>query len=64
MGYKIISVDFQKEFTSPDGNFYQSRPCIDFIKNEFVPFAIRNRIKIHEINSDYRNVKFKNGKDC
>jgi len=51
---KIISVDFQKEFSAKGGKHYKPRPCVDFIKNTIIPFLRKNNIMIAEINSDYR----------
>jgi nicotinamidase-related amidase len=51
---KIISVDFQKEFSAEGGRCYVPRPCIPFIKDVFVPFARERGLKIAEIISDYR----------
>lgn len=54
MVMKIISVDFQKEFSAEGGRGYISRPCIPFIKNVFIPFVRNQGFKIAEIISDYR----------
>jgi nicotinamidase-related amidase len=51
---KIISVDFQKEFSAAGGRCYVPRPCIPFIKDVFVPFVRGRGGKIAEIISDYR----------
>lgn len=51
---KIISVDFQKEFSAEGGRGYIPRNCIPFIKDVFVPFVRKNDFKIAEIISDYR----------
>ena len=51
---KIISVDFQKEFSTKGGKHYRPHPNVDFIKNILVPFLRKNNIKIAEIISDYR----------
>jgi nicotinamidase-related amidase len=53
---KIISVDFQKDFTSEGGFAYKPRPCVDFIKFDLIPTLRKNKIKIAEIISDYRNI--------
>lgn len=52
--FKIISVDFQKEFSSPEGQWFNPGKSVDFIKNTFVPFCRRYGLVIHEIISDYR----------
>lgn len=51
---KIISVDFQKEFSTKGGKHYMPRPNVDFIKKILVPFLREKNIKIAEITSDYR----------
>ncbi len=51
---KVISVDFQKDFSAPGGKCYRQRPCIDFIKDELTPYFRQHGIKITEIISDYR----------
>lgn len=51
---KIISVDFQKEFSAEGGRCYVARPCIPFIKDVLVPFVRERGMKIAEIISDYR----------
>jgi nicotinamidase-related amidase len=51
---KIVSVDFQKEFSAPGGKHYRPRPNVDFIKNVLVPCLRNHDIKIAEIVSDYR----------
>ncbi|MEK6906984.1 MAG: hypothetical protein AABW45_00475 [Nanoarchaeota archaeon] len=51
---KILSVDFQKDFTSKGGICYEFRPSVNFIKNILVPYSRKNNIKIVEIISDYR----------
>lgn len=51
---KIISVDFQKEFSAQGGRCYVPRPCIPFIKEVLVPFVRERGFKIAEIISDYR----------
>ena len=51
---KIISIDFQKEFSVKGGKHYRHRPSVKFIKEIFIPFLRKNNIKIAEIISDYR----------
>lgn len=57
---KIISVDFQKDFTAKDGFAYKPRASVDFIKNILIPFLKQNNIKIAEIISDYREILLSN----
>ncbi|MBU1032354.1 MAG: cysteine hydrolase family protein [Patescibacteria group bacterium] len=51
---KIISVDFQKEFSAKGGKHYRPHPNVDFIKKTLVPFLRKHNIKVAEIISDYR----------
>ncbi|MEK6835381.1 MAG: hypothetical protein AABX61_03905 [Nanoarchaeota archaeon] len=51
---KIISVDFQNDFTSKKGICFKNRKSVNFIKNILVPFLKNSNIKIAEIISDYR----------
>jgi nicotinamidase-related amidase len=51
---KILSVDFQKDFSSPQGIAYRLRPCVDFIKHELITYIREKDLKIAEIVSDYR----------
>ena len=51
---RIISVDFQKEFSARGGLHYKLRPSVKFIKETLVPFLREKNIKIAEIISDYR----------
>ena len=51
---QIICVDLQKDFTDPDGTCYQARACIDFIRQTLIPFCRKNKIRLNEIVSDYR----------
>lgn len=51
---KFISVDFQKEFSSKQGKYFEQRECIDFVKHIFTPHLKSNQVKIAEIVSDYR----------
>lgn len=61
---KIISIDFQKEFSNPIGKHYKKRPCVNFIKKTLVPFLKENKIKITEIISDYRQPRPGDLDDC
>ena len=51
---RIVCVDFQREFAAEGGRHYQSRPCIPFIQNSFIPFVREHGYRIAEIISDYR----------
>jgi nicotinamidase-related amidase len=52
--FTIISVDFQKEFASPEGKWFNPGKSVDFIKETIVPFCREHDWKIFEIISDYR----------
>ena len=54
MKTKIVSIDFQKDFTAEGGICYRPRPSVDFVKNTLIPYLIEKKIKIAEIISDYR----------
>jgi len=51
---KIVSIDFQKDFSAEGGVCYKPRPSVSFIKNTLAPFLNSKGIKIAEIISDYR----------
>jgi len=51
---KIISVDFQKEFTSPEGKWFNPGKSVNFIKETIIPDCRAHNLKIFEIVSDYR----------
>lgn len=51
---KIMSVDFQKDFSDKKGKHYKPRKNVDFIKNTLVPYLRQESIKVAEIISDYR----------
>jgi nicotinamidase-related amidase len=55
---KIISVDFQKDFTSEKWICYEPRKSVKFIKETLIPFLRDKGIKISEIISDYRLPRF------
>ncbi|MDP3989899.1 MAG: isochorismatase family protein [archaeon] len=61
---KIISVDFQKDFTSKGGVCYKQRQSVGFIKKILVPFLREHKIKIAEIISDYRQPRPGDKGDC
>lgn len=54
MRTKIISIDFQKEFTKEGGFCYRDRPSIVFMKEILIPSVIERGVKMAEIISDYR----------
>lgn len=54
MKTKIVSIDFQKDFSAEGGKCYQPRPSVDFVKNTLAPFLEKKQVKIAEIISDYR----------
>lgn len=51
--FEFIVVDFQKDFTTVDGLCYINGESIDFVKNDLKEFFQTNKIKVHEIKSDY-----------
>lgn len=51
---KIISVDFQHDFSAETGSEYRNRPCVSFLKNTFFPYLSSKKIVLAEIISDYR----------
>jgi nicotinamidase-related amidase len=51
---KIISVDFQKEFSAEGGEHYRPHSNVVFIKQTLVPYLRDHNMKIAEIISDYR----------
>lgn len=54
MANHIISVDFQKEFTSPKGQWYNPGQSVNFIQETFVPYCREYNLGVFEIVSDYR----------
>jgi nicotinamidase-related amidase len=62
---KIISVDFQKDFSSKEGHWFKPRPSVKFVKNTLIPFFIKKKIKVAEIISDYRQPRLGDpGRGC
>ncbi len=51
---KFISIDFQKEFTTKEGKWFNSGRSVEFVKNKVILFLQEHKIKISEIISDYR----------
>lgn len=64
MKYKIISIDFQKDFVLKGGKSYRGRPAIKFIKDILIPYLIDKNIKIAEIVSDYRQPRLGDRGNC
>lgn len=64
MKTKIISIDFQKDFTAEGGICYKLRPSVDFVKNTLVPYLENKNLKIAEIISDYRQPRPGDRGDC
>lgn len=54
MKIKVVSIDFQKDFTAEDGRCYQPRPSVKFVKHTLVPYLETKHLKLAEIISDYR----------
>ena len=51
---KLLSVDFQKDFSAENGKHYKPRKSVEFIKETLIPYLRKNNIKVAEIISDYR----------
>ena len=64
MKTKIISIDFQKDFASPDGICYRPRESVNFVKTTLIPYLLEKNIKIAEIISDYRQPRLGDRGDC
>ncbi|MCK6462204.1 MAG: isochorismatase family protein [Candidatus Pacebacteria bacterium] len=64
MQIKIVSTDFQKDFTSEGGRCYRQRPSVNFVKNTLVPFLENRNLKVAEIISDYRQPRPGDRGDC
>ena len=64
MTIKIISVDFQKDFSSKEGICYKPRQSVKFVKDTLVPYLREHNIKIAEIISDYRQPRPGDTGDC
>lgn len=50
----FICIDFQKEFTRPEGKWFNPGESIGFVKNTLAPYLREKNIKVVEIISDYR----------
>ncbi len=64
MKTKIVSIDFQKDFTAEGGICYKPRPSVDFVKKTLVPYLENKNLKIAEIISDYRQPRPGDRGDC
>ena len=64
MKTKIVSIDFQKDFTAEGGRCYKPRPAVDFVKNILAPYLAEKKIRIAEIISDYRQPRPGDRGDC
>ena len=64
MKTKIVSIDFQKDFTAEGGICYKPRPSVDFVKSTLVPYLEKKNLKIAEIISDYRQPRPGDRGDC
>lgn len=51
---KIIAVDFQREFTAPEGQWFNPGRSVAFIKDTLVPYCRDHDLRVSEIISDYR----------
>jgi len=64
MKTKIVSIDFQKDFTAEGGVCYKPRPSVDFVKNTLIPYLENRNLKLAEIISDYRQPRPGDRGDC
>src|SRR3989344_6560006 len=64
MKTKIVSIDFQKDFTMEGGRCYKPRPSVDFVKNTLIQYLGEKNIKIAEIISDYHQPRPGDRGDC
>lgn len=64
MKTKIVSIDFQKDFTAEGGVCYKPRFSVDFVKNTLVPYLENKNLKIAEIISDYCQPRPGDRGDC
>lgn len=64
MKYKIVSVDFQKDFTDKGGLCYKPRSAVSFVKYTLIPFLKKKNIRVAEIISDYRQPRLGDRGDC
>ncbi len=62
--YTFIAVDIQNDFASPGGKFYTPKPSVGFLKQTLFPFFRKEKIKINEIISDYRQPRPGDRGDC
>jgi nicotinamidase-related amidase len=51
---RLLSVDFQKDFTTEHGAHYRPRPSVAFIRETLVPYLRERDVRMAEIVSDYR----------
>jgi len=56
---RIVSMDFQKDFTAEGGACYRPRRSVGFVKETLVPFLRKRDVKIAEIVSDYRKPRYR-----
>jgi len=61
---KIISVDLQREFTTPKGACYVPGKAVEFILETLIPHLRDRGIKLAEIISDYRQPRPGDRRDC
>ncbi len=52
--YKFLCVDFQNEFASKNGKWYNGGKSIDFINQTLSPYLAKKSLRVDEIISDYR----------
>jgi len=50
---KFVAIDLQNDFISKGGIWYQNYPCVDFIKNDLIPYFSKTNHELSQIISDY-----------
>lgn len=61
---KILSIDFQHDFSAETGSEFKPRPCITFLKQFLFPYIHSKDILVAEIISDYRLPRLEDDYEC
>lgn len=64
MKTKVVSIDFQKDFSAKGGRYYKPYLSVHFVKNRLIPYLKKKNLKIAEIISDYRQSRLSDRGDC
>ncbi len=60
-----MSVDMQYDFSRKGGPHYRSRGSVAFVKNRLLPYLRKNKVKVAEVISDYRQPRRRDtGNNC